>query len=203
MPLRPAVHHPILANVYDIVLHPTEVMGVRRLRARLVKGLDGSILEIGVGTGLNLPHYAHEVILHVIDPDPSMLARASRRGARAPIPVHLYLADAHHLPFADGAFDAAVIGFALCTIPDPELALREAHRVVRPGGTLRFLEHVRSKQRRTAQWQDRLSPVWFRVAGGCRLNQETAGILEDSHWEVETLWRSDGGSVIAGQAVRI
>ena len=196
------MHHPILANVYDIVLHPTEVMGVRRMRARLVEGLDGSTLEIGVGTGLNLPHYSNLPKLHVIDPDPSMLARASRRASSAPMPVHLYRADAHHLPFADGAFDAAVIGFALCTIPDPELALREAHRVVRPGGTLRFLEHVRSQQRRAAQWQDRLSPVWFRVAGGCRLNQETAGILEDSHWDVETLWRSGGGSVIAGQAVR-
>jgi len=197
------VHHPIFASVYDIVLRPTEWMGVRRLRARLVEGLDGTILEIGVGTGLNLPHYANRPTLHGIDLDPSMLARASRRGAGAPMPVHLYQADAHHLPFNDGAFDAAVIGFALCTIPDPELALREAHRVVRPGGTLRFLEHVRSNQRRAAQWQDRLAPVWFKVAGGCRLNQETAGILEESQWDVKTLWRSDGGSVIAGRAVRI
>jgi ubiquinone/menaquinone biosynthesis C-methylase UbiE len=131
-----------------------------------------------------------------------MLAKASRRAAAAPIPVCLYRADALRLPFVDEAFDNAVIGFALCTIPDPGLALREAHRVVKPGGTLRFLEHVRSPNQTMARWQDRLAPVWFKVAGGCRLNQETAAILEDSNWDLDTLWRSDGGSVIAGQALR-
>jgi len=197
------VNHPILARIYDTVLAPTERAGVRDQRRRMMDGVTGRVLEIAAGTGLNVPLYpstADEV--HAIEPDRHMLARLERRSHESPVPLYLYQGDAQDLPFIDGAFDTAIIAFALCTIPDPPRALDEVHRVVRSGGTLRFLEHVRSQEDRTARWQDCISPIWGKFAGGCRLNQPTVEILEATNWEIDDLWRSGGGFVVAGQAFR-
>jgi len=197
------LNHPFLARIYDTVLAPTERAGVREQRRRMMEGVTGSVLEIAAGTGLNVPLYpdtADEV--HAVEPDRHMLAKLLGRASTSAVPLHVYRADACHLPFADGVFDAAIIAFALCTIPDPSRALDEVHRVVRPGGTLRFLEHVRSANDATARWQDRINPLWSRVAGGCRLNQPTVEILASSRWEIDDLWRSGGGFVVAGQAFR-
>lgn len=194
---------PLLARIYDAVLAPTEWMGVRDQRRRLMDGLSGRVVEIGAGTGLNVPLYsatAHEV--HAIEPDRHMLEKLRSKASGSSTRLYLYRADAHHLPFAGGVFDVAIVTFALCTIPDPERALDEAHRVVRGGGVLRFLEHVRSEKNRTAGWQDRAAPLWGRISGGCRLNQPTIEILEATRWEVDDVWRSGGGSVVAGQAFR-
>lgn len=194
---------PLLARIYDAVLAPTEWMGVRDQRRRLMDGLSGRVVEIGAGTGLNVPLYsatAHEV--HAIEPDRHMLEKLRSKASGSSTRLYLYRADAHHLPFAGGVFDVAIVTFALCTIPDPERALDEAHRVVRGGGVLRFLEHVRSEKNRTAGWQDRAAPLWGRISGGCRLNQPTVEILEATRWEVDDVWRSGGGSVVAGQAFR-
>ncbi len=191
------------ARIYDAVLAPTERMGVRDQRRRLMDGLTGRIVEIGAGTGLNVPLYpttADEI--HALEPDQHMVGRLARRVGDSPIPLFLYRGDAHDLPFSDGVFDAAIITFALCTIPQPVRALDEAHRVVRPGGVLRFLEHIRSPIARTARWQDRINPMWGRVSGGCRLNQPTVEILEATRWEMDEVWRSGGGFVAAGQAFR-
>jgi ubiquinone/menaquinone biosynthesis C-methylase UbiE len=196
------MQHPLIARLYDLALYPAERLGGRRLRRRLVDGLRGNVVEVAVGTGLNLPFYVGPESVCGVDPDPHMLERATSRASRADVPIRLVRGDAHHLPFADGTFDAAVLGFALCTIPDPVRALEEAHRVVRRDGVLRFLEHVRSPHERTAAWQDRAAPVWYRFAGGCRLNQPTGEILESTRWETQTLWRSGGGLVIAGEARR-
>jgi len=197
------VSSPLLARIYDAVLAPTEWMGVRDQRRRLMDGLTGRVVEIGAGTGLNVPLYsatAHEV--HAIEPDRHMLEKLRSKASGSSTRLYLYRADAHHLPFAGGVFDVAIVTFALCTIPDPERALDEAHRVVRGGGVLRFLEHVRSEKNRTAGWQDRAAPLWGRISGGCRLNQPTIEILEATRWEVDDVWRSGGGSVVAGQAFR-
>jgi ubiquinone/menaquinone biosynthesis C-methylase UbiE len=196
------MHHPLIARLYDIALYPAERLGGRRLRRRLVADLHGRVIEVAIGTGLDLPFYAGPGSVCGVDPDPHMLERAASRASRAHVPVDLVRGDAHDLPFGDDSFDVAVFGFALCTIPDPVRALDEAHRVVRSDGTLRFLEHVRSPRERTAKWQDRAAPTWYRLAGGCRLNQPTGEILESTRWSVETVWRSDGGSVIAGEARR-
>jgi ubiquinone/menaquinone biosynthesis C-methylase UbiE len=199
------MNHPMLAKVYDAVLAPTEWMGVRDQRRRLMEGLTGRLVEVAAGTGLNVPFYpATADEIHAVEPDRHMLAKLrSKAEAQTPgTPLFIYQGDAMHLPFADGVFDAAVITFALCTIPDPTRALDEAHRVVRAGGRLRFLEHVRSPKNRTARWQDRISPVWERFSGGCRLNQPTVEVLDATSWEVDDLWRSGGGSVVAGQAFR-
>jgi ubiquinone/menaquinone biosynthesis C-methylase UbiE len=197
------MNHPILARIYDTVLAPTERMGVRDQRRRMMDGVTGRVLEIAAGTGLNVPFYpttAEEV--HAVEPDLHMLTRLERRVDESSVPLYLYQGDAQNLPFIDGAFDAAIIAFALCTIPDPPRALDEVHRVVRSGGVLRFLEHVRSPNARTARWQDRINPIWGKFAGGCRLNQSTVEILDATHWEIDDLWRSGGGFVVAGQAFR-
>jgi ubiquinone/menaquinone biosynthesis C-methylase UbiE len=195
--------NPLFARIYDAVLAPTEWMGVRDQRRRLMDGLSGRVVEIGAGTGLNVPLYpatAHDV--HAIEPDRHMLEKLRSKASGSSTRLYLYRANAHHLPFAGGVFDVAIVTFALCTIPDPERALDEAHRVVREGGVLRFLEHVRSEKNRTAGWQDRAAPLWGRISGGCRLNQPTVEILEATRWEVDDVWRSGGGSVVAGQAFR-
>jgi ubiquinone/menaquinone biosynthesis C-methylase UbiE len=197
------MNHPLIAKLYDLVLAPSERLGVRDQRRRLMDGLTGRIIEIGAGTGLNVPLYpatADEV--HALEPDQHMAERLVEKLGDSPVPLFLHRGDAHDLPFADGVFDAAIITFALCTIPRPERALDEAHRVVRPGGTLRFLEHIRSPSARTARWQDRFGPMWGRVSGGCRLNQPTVEILEATQWDVDEVWRSGGGFVAAGQAFR-
>lgn len=197
------MNHPLLAKIYDMVLAPTERLGVRDQRRRLMDGLSGRIIEIGAGTGLNVPLYPSSADeIHAIEPDQHMVERLVEKAGDSPVPLFLYRGDAHNLPFSDGVFDAAIITFALCTIPDPERALDEAHRVVRSGGTLRFLEHIRSPKARTARWQDRINPIWGKVSGGCRLNQPTVEILEATHWEVDEVWRSGGGFVAAGQAFR-
>ena len=197
------MNHPLLAAVYDAVLAPTEWMGVRDQRRRLMEGLTGRIVELAAGTGLNVPLYPETADeIHAVEPDGAMLHRLRSRAARSDTRLFLYRGNATQLPFVDGAFDGAIMTFALCTIPDPIAALDEVHRVVQSGGVLGFLEHVRSPNSRTARWQDRAAPIWGKVAGGCRLNQSTVEILESTRWDVDDLWRSGGGSVVAGQAFR-
>ena len=195
------MNHPLLAKIYDTALAPVERWGLRDQRRRLIDGLTGRIVEIGAGTGLNIPLYpatANEI--HALEPDSHMVERLMEKTGDSPVPLYLYRGDAHDLPFSDGVFDTAIITFALCTIPEPVRALDEAHRVVRPGGTLRFLEHIRSPNAHTARWQDRINPMWGKVSGGCRLNQPTVEILETTLWEVDDVWQSGGGFVAAGQA---
>jgi ubiquinone/menaquinone biosynthesis C-methylase UbiE len=197
------MNHPFLARIYDTVLAPTERAGVRDQRRRMMDGVTGRVLEIAAGTGLNVPLYpATAAEIHAVEPDRHMLAKLVAKAPTSTVPLHLYRADACDLPFADGVFDAAIIAFALCTIPDPVRALDEVHRVVHPGGMLRFLEHVRSGNDYAARWQDRINPLWGKIAGGCRLNQPTVAILESTRWEIDDMWRSGGGFVVAGQAFR-
>ncbi|MEN8112991.1 MAG: class I SAM-dependent methyltransferase [Actinomycetota bacterium] len=197
------MEHPLLARIYDTVLTPTERAGTRDQRRRMMEGVTGRIVEIAAGTGLNVPFYPETAAeIHAVEPDRHMVDRLVRKAPSSPVPLFLYRGDAHHLPFTDEAFDAAIVAFSLCTIPDPTRALDEVHRVVRPGGLLRFLEHVRSPKPRTARWQDRVNPLWGKVSGGCRLNQPTVEILEATRWDVDDVWRSGRGSIVAGQAFR-
>ncbi|MEN8233383.1 MAG: class I SAM-dependent methyltransferase [Actinomycetota bacterium] len=197
------MEHPLIARIYDTVLTPTERAGTREQRRRMMDGVTGRIVEIAAGTGLNVPFYPETADeIHAVEPDRHMVDRLVRKAPGSPVPLFLYRGDAHHLPFTDEIFDGAIVAFSLCTIPDPTRALDEVHRVVRPGGILRFLEHVRSPKPRTARWQDRINPLWGKVSGGCRLNQPTVEILEATHWDVDDVWRSGGGSIVAGQAFR-
>ncbi len=190
----------MFARIYDLFMVPQDRFGLRHQRERLCGQATGRVLEVAIGTGLNIPHYrqANEVI--GIDNHRGMLRRAIRRTWESSMPVELVAADARHLPFPNASFDTVVVGFSLCTIPDPSVALEEFARVTAHGGTLHFLEHERSLKPRMAGLQDRFSGVWERVSGGCRANQDTQAILAGSSWSMDDIWVSDGGGLIQGSA---
>ena len=166
------------AATYDPFLWAGERAGVRALRAEVLRRARGRTVEIGAGTGLNLPHYPEDLEdLLLVEPDPAMRARLGtrldRRGRRA----RLVDAPAEELPFADASVDTVVSTFVLCTVDAPDVALREIARVLRPEGQLLFIEHVRSSSPRLARWQDRLAAPWRRFAQGCRCNRATAELI--------------------------
>lgn len=192
-----SAEHRIVAATYDSFMWPQELLFLRRQRARTAAAATGTVLEVGVGTGLNLPYYRHADELVGIDPDPHMLKRARRRAAAAPCPMRLTAAGGESLPFDDGEFDTVVITLTLCTIPDPEAAIREARRVLKPDGRLSFLEHVRSDRPWLARLQDTVTPAWKHIAGGCHWNRRSLETIE-REFELEHLWRS--GILVQGTA---
>jgi ubiquinone/menaquinone biosynthesis C-methylase UbiE len=143
-----------------------------RLREQLVAGACGRVLEIGIGSGLNLPFYPREVeVLLGLDPSRELLAMATRHASWVHFPVELCEGHAEDIPLDDHAVDHVVMSWTLCSVGDPGRALAEIRRVLRPGGTLVFIEHGRAPDPDVARWQDRLTPVWRRLAGGCHLNR--------------------------------
>ncbi len=169
------------ALIYDAVMVPAGWLGLDRARQRLVDGLSGSVLEGGTGTGLQLPTYPPGVSSVVaIDIDPGLLARARLRRPG----VSLQQADVQQLPFPDGSFDAVVACLVFCTVADPARGLSEIRRVLRPGGQLRLLEHVRSPHPTVARLQDRLTPAWSHLAMGCQLNRDTVSLVQSSGFRI-------------------
>ena len=158
--------HSLFARIYDLFMVPQDRFGLAHQRRRLCAAASGRVLEIAIGTGLNVPHYESAQTVVGIDNNVAMLRRAIRRTWETKIPVELVAADARALPFPSGSFDSIVIGLSLCTIPDPATTLAELHRVATPRGELRFLEHVRSTKPSMARRQDRFAPVWERISGG-------------------------------------
>jgi ubiquinone/menaquinone biosynthesis C-methylase UbiE len=189
--------HPLVAATYDAFMLPQELLGLRKQRARTAREAIGSVLELGVGTGLTLPFYADGTRIVAIDPDPHMLRRARRRASQAPQPVDLVEAGAEALPFDDGAFDTVVVTLTLCTVSDPAAAVAEARRVLTPDGRLLFLEHVRSDSPWIARIQDAVTPAWKHVSGGCHWNRTTVATIE-REFDVERLWRR--GVLVQGAA---
>ncbi len=192
--------HPVVAALYDLLMIPNDWLGLRRQRARLAEAATGRVLEIGVGTGLNLAHFTNATEVVAIDPDPHMLKRAKRRAGEAPCPVHLELLPGEDMHFLAEEFDTVVISLILCTIPDPAMALQGAHRVLKPEGSLIFLEHIRSPHATTARFQDWVTPYWRRVSGGCHTNRSTLETIEANGFEITRLWRSKSGSMVQGEA---
>ena len=143
-----------------------------RVRCRVTTGLSGEVLEIGFGSGLNVPHYPSEV-RRVRAVDPATVGRklAAKRVAASPVAVEYVDLDGHNLPLESESVDHVLITWTMCTIPDVDSALREIHRVLSPRGELHFAEHGRSPDPKVAQWQDRLNPVQRLMFGGCHLNR--------------------------------
>jgi ubiquinone/menaquinone biosynthesis C-methylase UbiE len=187
-------------NLYDLFMFPFEWAGNRRRRHELVRQATGRVLEIGVGTGLNLPFYSRATGVVGIDPQESMLRRAGRRAERAPFPVQLIEASAESLPFAAAEFDTVVVTLSLCTIPDDAAALAEMRRVLVSGGRLYFLEHVRPRRNFLARTFDRLTPGWKRIAGGCHLNRDTVANIAAAGFVVEYTNAGTGGVFVDGVA---
>ena len=157
--------HAIFAALYDGLGAAAERGWMGRRRSRLLAGAAGSVLEIGGGTGANLPHYRDAGRVVVSEPDPFMRGRLRRKLVRARVPVEVSESGAEDLPFRDGSFDAVVSTLVLCSVPTQEKALAEVRRVLRPGGRLLFIEHVRGEGS-VARVQDRVLPLWSRLLSG-------------------------------------
>jgi ubiquinone/menaquinone biosynthesis C-methylase UbiE len=175
----------ILPRVIDRVIRGGEF---DRIRARVAAGLTGEVLEIGFGSGLNVPFYP-QTVTRVRAVDPSVVGRslAAKRLAASPVPVEFAGTDAGVLPMADGSVDAALSTWTLCTITDVRQALAEVRRVLRPGGALYFAEHGLSPDARVARAQHWLTPVQRRVAGGCHLDRPIDVLLADAGLDVVQL----------------
>jgi ubiquinone/menaquinone biosynthesis C-methylase UbiE len=172
------------AAIYDRINRPAEAAGLSAERQRLLAQASGKTLEIGAGTGLNLAHYPEAVTqLVLVEPDPYMARRLRRRIAALRPDADLLDATAAQLPFADTSFDTVVVTFVLCSVPDPDAALAEIARVMRPGGRLLFAEHVRSDDSRLAAKQDR-PPVPYKLMG-CHPNRATLDTIASSPLRVE------------------
>jgi ubiquinone/menaquinone biosynthesis C-methylase UbiE len=157
-------------------------------RTRVVRGAQGRVLEVGVGSGLNLAHYGPGVERIVgLDPSRALLARAASRQAEAPAPVELLLGSAEAIALPDASVDSIVMTWTLCSIPDPQAAAREMRRVMRPGGTLHFVEHGASPDAGVARWQDRVTPLWRRFSGGCHLNRRIDALLAGGGLAIDRL----------------
>jgi ubiquinone/menaquinone biosynthesis C-methylase UbiE len=180
--------HPIFAALYDGLGAAAERGWMGRRRLRLLAGAAGSVLEIGGGTGANLPHYRDAGRVVVSEPDPFMRGRLRRKLARARVPVEVSESGAEDLPFRDGSFDAVVSTLVLCSVPNQEKALAEVRRVLRPGGRLLFIEHVRGEGS-VARVQDRVLPLWSRLFAGCHPNRDTLGSIQAAGFEVGKLDR--------------
>lgn len=164
--------------------------GFRRQIAELIGQAEGRVLEIGAGTGSNLGFYLPAVREIVgIEPVETMLekARGVARAAPHGVPITLTAGDARALPFADADFDTVVACLVFCTIPEPEKAAQEAFRVLRPGGRLVFFEHVASPHKITRAWQNRLNPVWRKMACGCEINRDTRALFETAGFVYEEI----------------
>jgi ubiquinone/menaquinone biosynthesis C-methylase UbiE len=166
------------------------------LRERLVAGARGRVLEIGVGSGLNLPFYSREVeVLLGLDPSRALLEMAKRHASWVHFPVELCEGSAEDIPLENEAVDQVVMSWTLCSVADPGRALAEIRRVLRPGGTLLFVEHGRAPEPGVARWQDRLTPVWRRLAGGCHLNRPIGHLVRESGLQLAEL---ETGHLIKG-----
>jgi len=182
-------------NIYDrYILPPLTHCAcgsalLARQRAAVVPNARGDVLEIGIGSALNLDFYDASRIgsLTGIDPSRQLLAMAHRRSRHAAFPVRLVPAVAENLPFPDASMDSIVVTFSLCSIPDVAAALREMRRVLKPGGPLLFCEHGLAPDAGVQRWQRRLDPLWGKLAGGCHLTRDIPRLLGDGHFRCDDL----------------
>jgi ubiquinone/menaquinone biosynthesis C-methylase UbiE len=174
-----AVKNPVFARYFARFGGRNEERGNRELRREMLAGLSGRVMEVGPGNGLNFPHYplsVQEVV--AVEPEPYLRSRAAEAAGAAPVPIRVADGTADKLPAADGSFDAVVVSGLLCSVADARAALTEFRRVLRPGGELRFYEHVRSKDALFAAWQQAANLVWPRLMGGCHPDRQTRAAIE-------------------------
>jgi SAM-dependent methyltransferase len=185
----------VFAAIYDPVVWLGERAGLRALRRELLAGAHGRTLEIGAGTGLNLPYYPGDLDdIVLLEPDAAMRTQLGQRFRNSGRAGHIIDAPAEHLPFGNASVDTVVSTFVLCTVDAPDRVLQEIARVLRPDGHLLIVEHVRSDALRLARWQDRLARPWRRFARGCRCNRATAALLAQCGFALdevhEATWRA-------------
>src|SRR3954466_10041845 len=165
----------VLPHVINVVMNTAQT---REIRQRLCADLSGDVVEIGFGTGHNLPYLPATVTsLRAVEPAARSVQLAQDRLAASRGPVEVVGLDGQPLPLDDGSADAVLCTWSLCTIPDPVAAVREMRRVLRPGGQLHFVEHGRAPDEGVRRWQDRLNRIQQRLAGGCNLNRDITAII--------------------------
>ena len=190
--LRPFVWELTLAEWYERFVLPrltNLACGLDQIgeqRRKIVPEARGQVVEIGFGSGLNIPFYESSLVkaLWGVEPSHQMLELGKSRAAGAPFPVTLLEAPGEAIPLPSGSVDTAVSTYTLCTIADPVQALREVGRLLRPGGQLLFAEHGRAPDPSVRGWQGRLTPIWKRIAGGCHLNRDIPELLRTSGFEI-------------------
>jgi len=188
MPVR-RISHPVFARYYARISPAMDKGGMAAHRRQLLHGLTGPVIEIGAGNGLNFAHYPAGVTrVLAIEPDPHLREIARRNAAQAPVAVEVREGIAEELPADDAAFHAAVAALVLCSVADQQAALREIHRTLRPGGQLRFLEHVRAGTPALRGVQRLLdATIWPALAGGCHTGRDTAAAIEQAGFAIDQL----------------
>jgi ubiquinone/menaquinone biosynthesis C-methylase UbiE len=172
--------------LYDWMLKSTEEEGLREMRRETLATASGRTIDLGAGTGANLGLYPDSVTeLVLAEPDPHMLGKLRPKAGAVGVDAEIVQAGAEDLPFEDSSFDTAVFTLVLCTVPDPRAALAEAARVLKPGGRLLFVEHVRAEDDGLARWQDRLERPWRFFGDGCHCNRDTVASIEAAPFTIE------------------
>jgi SAM-dependent methyltransferase len=188
------VHHPLLARLRPALVRRADERGMAERRARMLAGLEGRVIEVGAGTGATFAHYpatVREVL--AVEPEPSLRRIATEAAAEAPVAVHVIDGVAEKLPAEDRVFDAAVACNILCSVGELAVAAGELHRVVRPGGVLRFNEHVISDRRAIARLQRTAdATIWPLLSGGCHLGRDTLAELRRVGFVIEWCERTPG-----------
>jgi ubiquinone/menaquinone biosynthesis C-methylase UbiE len=175
----------IFAALYDPLMAGTEKAGLADRRRQLLEHAHGRVLEIGGGTGANLPYYGEAVEeVVVVEPEQPMARRLERKLVAIDVRARVVRAPAETLPFEDASFDVVVSTLVLCTVSDQARALAEIHRVLKPSGRFLFLEHVRSDDAKLARWQDRLNGLNRRLGHGCNCNRDTVAVITGAGFEV-------------------
>jgi ubiquinone/menaquinone biosynthesis C-methylase UbiE len=175
----------VLPALIDVAMRQRPIEEYRR---HVVPAARGRVLEIGVGSGLNLPLYGEGAeIVFAIDPSRPLLRKAVRRMGEARVPLDLREGSAMEIPFADQSFDTVVMTWTLCSIAEPERALREVRRVLKPAGALLFVEHGLSPDPRVARWQACLTPLWRPLTGGCHLDRKIDGLIAGNGFRIAAL----------------
>jgi ubiquinone/menaquinone biosynthesis C-methylase UbiE len=175
----------LFPRVLDLVMQQKQMIP---FRTRIGSAAAGRVLDVGVGSGLNLAFYGDKTErVFGVDPSSELLRFAEKRARKAAIPVELLLGSSEALALENKSIDTVVLTFTLCTIGAPVAALAEMRRVLKPGGKLLFAEHGRAPEPSVARWQDRLTPVWKRVAGGCHLNRKPDALIRSVGFRVDTL----------------
>lgn len=175
----------VLPHVINLAMRNRSLLAYRR---RVIPRAQGRVLEIGIGSGLNLPLYTTRVREIVgLEPAPRLLAMARESQSRPAAPTTFIAASAEAIPLDDDSFDTVVTTWTLCSIPDASSALREMRRVLQPGGQLLFVEHGQSPEARVRKWQDRLTPCWKCIGGGCHLNRPIQRLIEDAGFAIVQL----------------
>lgn len=182
------LQRPRFARMYLGIAKRADKLGGTEHRRRTLAGLAGKVVEVGAGHGLNFRHYPDTVTEVVaVEPDRTLRNLAEHAATQTPLPITVVQGHADALPAVNEEFDVAVASLVLCTLPDPGYALAEIRRVLRPGGTLRFYEHVRSPKAFYGQIEDLVTPLWSAVGGGCHPNRDTVTEIESAGFHIEKL----------------